>query len=118
MRRDGVLFAFGYAGRDAGKNNPAMQDVHDIGPLPVGLYTIEPSETNPKLGPVAMRLTPDPANEMFGRAGFFIHADSVRTPGQASHGCIVPVRGANMEPGRDVREAIDDSGDTALQVVE
>ncbi len=36
-----------------------------------------------------MRLTYDPSNEMGGRDGFFIHADSYEHPGQASEGCIV-----------------------------
>jgi lipoprotein-anchoring transpeptidase ErfK/SrfK len=38
-----------------------------------------------------MWLTPNPANEMFGRFGFGIHADEVANPGKrlASTGCIV-----------------------------
>jgi hypothetical protein len=36
-----------------------------------------------------MYLQPDSANEMHGRSGFFMHADSIAHPGQASEGCIV-----------------------------
>jgi len=87
----GVLLGTGYAGHGAGVNNPAMQSIHDVGPLPQGIYAISPPETVFKLGPNAMQLTPDPANEMFGRSGFWIHADEKANPGKrlASDGCIV-----------------------------
>jgi Protein of unknown function (DUF2778) len=87
--RDGTHFATGYSGHDAGKNNPDMQSVHDLGPLPVGIYRIGDSYDHPALGPLTMNLTPDPSNEMFGRSEFRIHGDSIKDPGTASHGCIV-----------------------------
>lgn len=88
----------GYAGRNfrkpdgsvqMGKCNPDMQNVKGIGPLPVGCYTIQPPHDDLVVGRYAMRLTPFPGNEMFGRNSFFIHGDSLEHPGQASHGCIV-----------------------------
>src|ERR1700694_4527629 len=79
----------GYAGRDAGKNNPDMQNVKGIGPLPRGLYTAGAPADDAVVGKYAMRLTPSPANEMFGRTSFFLHGDSMEHPGLASHGCIV-----------------------------
>jgi len=81
--------AVGYAGRDEGKNNPDMQNVKGIGPLPKGLYTILPPRPSPVVGPYALPLLPDPHNEMFNRSSFYIHGDSVEHPGEASHGCIV-----------------------------
>ena len=42
-----------------GKNNPAAQEVHDVGPLPQGQYTISPVHTIPHLG-LSMALTPAP----------------------------------------------------------
>jgi hypothetical protein len=30
----------GYAGRGDGYNNPDMQNIHDVGPIPEGTYTI------------------------------------------------------------------------------
>lgn len=90
MYRDGELFAIGYAGRYGGKNNPAMQNVHEIGPLPVGIYRIGDAYNHPHLGPLTMNLTPDAANEMFGRSDFRIHGDYIGDLGQlASKGCIV-----------------------------
>jgi hypothetical protein len=102
--------AIGYAGRDVGKNNPAMQNVKGIGPLPCGWYTIgEPIEHHPTVGAYALPLTPDPDNEMFGRSSFYVHGDSKEHPGLASHGCpVIP---------RAVREKVHASGDNRLQVV-
>jgi hypothetical protein len=101
--------AIGYAGAGEGKNNPAMQDVQNVGPLPVGKYTIgEPSDTKTH-GPYVLHLTPDPENEMFGRAGFLIHGDSVVQPGTASEGCMIF--------SRTVRERIWASEDRQLEVV-
>lgn len=108
IAHDGENVAEGYSGAGDGKNNPAMQDVPNVGPLPRGSYTIgEPSDTKTH-GPYVLHLTPDPANEMFGRSGFLIHGDSVVHPGTASEGCIILPR--------KVREQVWDSGDRDLEV--
>jgi hypothetical protein len=123
LSKDGMPVATCYSGRGTGKDNPAFCNAQmgtlgpgNFGPLPPGKYTISPAEDNPKLGPIAMRLIPDPANVMFGRAGFFIHADSVTHPGEASEGCIVPVQGAAGESGRNIRVMISESADKELDV--
>lgn len=109
LSHDGVNVAEGYSGAGDGKNNPAMQDVHNVGPIPQGKYTIgEPSDTKTH-GPYVMHLTPDASNDMFGRAGFLIHGDSVVNPGTASEGCIIMPR--------KVREEVWASGDRDLEVV-
>lgn len=107
--KDNTDIATGYAGRALGKNNPAMQDVKGIGPLPCGMYTIYAPHDSTTVGKYAMRLLPDPQNEMFGRSSFYMHGDAIHDPGNASHGCIV------MD--RTVRELVWDSGDHRLQVV-
>jgi hypothetical protein len=90
-----------YAGMNLGKNNPAMQDVHNVGPLPAGIYTIgqlmihPPGDPLRHLGP-CMSLTPDPANVMFGRSGFFFHLDNPAHVGASSDGCIVAMNDASM----------------------
>ena len=61
-------------------------------------------------GPYALALMPDSMNEMFERSGFMIHGDSLVAPGTASEGCIIIPR--------DAREAMWESGDRHLQVVE
>ena len=103
-----MLVAFGYSGADWGKNNPAAEAVHNIGPLPAGFYTIE-SPRDTIHSPFTLPLTPYPTNEMFGRAGFLIHGDSLGSPGTASQGCIILPR--------DIRNMIWGSGDHDLQVV-
>lgn len=105
----GICVGRGYAGRDAGKNNPALQNTVKIGPLPQGLYTLGAAYTHPHLGPVTMDLTPDPTNEMFGRSLFRLHPDAVDHPGAASEGCIVQ--------DRPVREQVAASPDRQLLVV-
>ncbi len=87
----GVLLGTGYAGHGEGVNNSALQAVHNTGPLPQGVYTINPPVNTTTHGPYVMWLAPDPANEMFGRSGFGIHADEIANPGKhlASTGCIV-----------------------------
>ena len=95
-----------------GKNNPAMQNVADAGPIPRGNYTIGvPIDlAGGPHGPYVLPLTPNPANQMFGRFGFLIHGDSIAKPGAASLGCVIL--------SRTIREAIAASGDRELTVVE
>ena len=106
----GGLLAIGYSGAPGiGKNNPVQQDVEDVGPIPQGLYRIQAPVDTVTHGPYVLPLTPDPANEMFGRAGFLIHGDSVVDPGTASKGCIILPRFA--------RQRIWESPDHVLTVV-
>ena len=110
LSRDNVLMSSdGYSGNGPGKNNPAMENVPDVGPLPRGKYHIGTAYHHPEIGPLTMNLEPDEANEMFGRGAFRIHGDSLHDPGNASHGCIVQ--------RHDVRLAIALSGDTDLEVI-
>lgn len=85
----GSFFGQGYSGNGEGKNNPFMQNVHDKGPIPCGLYTICPAHRSDKTGPLTMTLIPDPTNNMYGRSDFAIHGDNILDPGNDSHGCIV-----------------------------
>jgi hypothetical protein len=109
----GRAAGYGYSGSGAGKDAPGRQDEPDEGPIPQGYYTIGPPECiaapGPH-GPFVLRLTPDAANEMYGRSGFLIHGDGLGPhAGDASHGCIVLPR--------SVRVAMAASGDNRLRVV-
>lgn len=86
------LIGIGWAGHLVGKNNPQMQNVKDVGPLPLGRYTIGNAVGGSHLGPLAFPLTPDPANSMLGRSGFYIHGADRRTPSMSSDGCIIQNR--------------------------
>jgi hypothetical protein len=111
---DGKLAMIGYAGGNCGdnpegKNNPSMQDAKSIGPLPQGKYTFGEPVAQSHLGPYAIPLIPDPANEMYGRGDFYFHGDSIQDPGCASEGCIIGPRA--------VREEVWNSNDHDLIVV-
>ncbi len=100
----------GYAGFGNGLNSPDAQGLHDVGPLPRGLYTIQAPVDTTTHGPFVMWLTPNPDNDMAGRGSFGIHGDKKDGPPfSASKGCIV----AN----RTIRELIWNSGDHLLEVV-
>jgi len=110
--KDSELLGTGYAGRGVGLNNPLMQDVRFVGPLPCGFYTMEPPRDDTRVGKYAIPLVPDESNEMFGRSAFFIHGDNMEHPGAhvASDGCMIQ--------DHDVRVRIwTDSADKRLQVV-
>jgi hypothetical protein len=103
------LLTKGYSDSGIGENNPEMEFVRDIGPLPVGQYTIGAPEVFNHMSN-CLRLTPDPTNIMGGRSGFWMHDGIFHGPhGDSSHGCIC-VRTA-------ARSVIWDSGDHLLQVV-
>ena len=106
---EGKILNIGYAGHGQGKNNPQMQDVHNIGPIPKGKYTIGPWYDSPHTGPFTLPLTPDASNEMFGRSDFKIHGDSINAPGTASNGCIIMPH--------DIRIKINSMSDKCLTVI-
>jgi hypothetical protein len=116
LSHNGLRHTVGYSGFGEGKNNPAMQDHRDLGPCPRGQFTLElitgpdgqPCDYERKKAPV-FRIVPKPGTEMFGRAGFLLHGDSISAPGTASHGCVIE---NHIE-----RMAILESGDTDFEVV-
>ena len=97
----GTYIETGYAGGDQGAhpegiNNPTYQYTRDIGPLPVGMYTMGDSVQHSKLGADAIPLHPDPSNDMQGRGGFFIHGDKIGAPRCGSDGCIIMSHAARL----------------------
>lgn len=120
LRADGILLGTGYAGNGSALNNPLATDIKMHGPLPVGSYAIGFPQDRPTTGRFSLPLTPDSANQMFGRSEFYIHgglanepcdSPSVTPGGQrtASDGCIVTAH--------DVRVAISQDPDHLLHVV-
>lgn len=105
----------GYAGKGVGLNNPAMQHVKNVGPLPVGKYTmLAPRLDGGNLGPYVIPLQPDPSNDMHGRSGFYIHGNSLFDRDQngklddASHGCLIFPRMVREQLGDAISEGISD----------
>jgi Protein of unknown function (DUF2778) len=108
LGHDGAEVGAGYSGHGDGLNNPAMQNIHDVGPIPQGTWTIGPPHDPPDhLGPLAMPLTHISGND-FGRSAFFIHGDNAAGDHSASDGCIIM--------SHAIRQQIADSDDRDLQV--
>lgn len=108
---NGGVAGSGYSGAGAGKNNPELENIVDVGPIPTGLYTIGEmyDATNEGHGPDALPLTPDTENQMYGRSGFLMHGDSIAHPGSASEGCIIQALA--------VRIVVNSSSDKRLCVI-
>jgi hypothetical protein len=89
--RSAVILAIGYSGNGEGLNNPDMQNVRNVGPCPVGLYTFGVPVDTDDHGPYFLALLPDPSNQMFGRSGMGMHGDEKEHPGEhlASDGCLI-----------------------------
>jgi hypothetical protein len=108
------FIATGYAGGNKGQNreginNPKLQNVHNIGPLPEGIYTMGDPVEGSHLGPLAIPLTPDSNNQMFGRSDFYVHGDHIGAPGTASDGCMIFAH--------DIRTLLSQSDDKQIQVI-
>lgn len=109
----GERVGVGYSGIGPGKNASAWQDHHDVGPIPCGLYTIgAPFDlAGGPHGPFVLPLTPDAANQMYGRSGFLMHGDGLGAhAGSASHGCVIQALA--------VRRIVAASADKRLKVEE
>jgi hypothetical protein len=109
LSKDGSLIGVGYSGQPACKNDPNKCSVHNAGPIPPGIYSINAPVNTVTHGPYVLPLTPHPSNEMFKRSGFMMHGDSVVHPGTASEGCIIMPR--------SVRESVYKNGDLELEVI-
>lgn len=99
----------GYSGHGEGKNNPEMQEVRNVGPIPVGTYSIGPLHDTDKHGPDVMALTPVQGTDTFGRSAFLMHGDKIKDPGTASEGCIIQAHATRL--------AVAKSEDKLLEVV-
>lgn len=107
LTHEDVFQGNGYSGTGAGRNNNAMQDVQNVGPIPVGSYAIGLAYDDPKLGPCVMHLDPLPGTSTFGRTLFRVHGDNKTH--DASHGCVIL--------GPAIRHAIALSPDRQLDVI-
>jgi hypothetical protein len=110
LRRNGQLVGTGYAGAGTtaatGRNNPAMENVANAGPIPAGEWDIGTAFNSNNTGPNVVPLTPVGHNA-HGRTAFQIHGNNAAN--NASQGCIVM--------GPTIRQQVIDSGDTILRVV-
>lgn len=97
----------GYAGTGAGRNNPDMQGVRNVGPIPTGNYNVGTGYAGGHTGPQTLNVDPAPGTDTLGRDGFRIHGNNARN--DASQGCIIMPR--------NVRDTISNAGGATLRVV-
>lgn len=115
LTRNGSFVSMGYSGKNQGKNNPKLQGLPGIGPIPAGRWKLVSIYDSANVGPRAIMLhavdaTPgNDTHDPTGRGSFRIHGDSIKAPGTASKGCIILPR--------SVRERMWASGDRDLEVV-
>ena len=84
----GECIGVGYSGFEEGKNNPRLQDVVNLGPIPRGLYHITQLYHSKKVGRNSLKLAPV-GHDALKRTNLVMHGDSVTRPGYASKGCVV-----------------------------
>lgn len=104
---NGTYVETGYSGRvPDGKNQPLMECVRNVGPVPRGHYAVEVARTGPTI--LTLPLTArNPSYCTPARSGFLIHGDN--SSGTASTGCIIL--------SRATRQLVADSDDRLLLVV-
>lgn len=112
------LIAIGYSGAPDRKNDVTAIALHDVGPIPPGTYAIESPRDTDTHGPYVLPLEPSQENEMYGRAGFLIHGDSVQAPGTASQGCIILPRTIRTEIWESRDHTLDVISQIPLEILE
>jgi hypothetical protein len=105
--RNGHVVATGYSGHGHGINNPNLEQMRNVGPIPRGRYMIGAPYNSAGHGPHVMALTPN-GHAAHGRDNFLIHGDNGAGNRSASEGCIIL--------GPDARRRISSSGDNVLNV--
>lgn len=104
---DGVMEGHCYSGHGAGLNNPLLQDVVRVGPIPRGWYSIGPAHVSDHTGPITMNLDPLPGTETFGRSLLRWHGDNKWLNHSASEGCIVGGRAIRLEVAQSVHRYLE-----------
>lgn len=107
LSHGGESIGTGYSGNSEGLNNSNLQMVHNLGPIPQGIWNIGIFFDDSHLGPCVAALQPT-SQDVFGRGGFFIHGDNKSMSHSASDGCIIL--------SKVLRQTIRDSGETEITV--
>ncbi len=83
----------GYSGSGLGRNNPNMQDVPYVGPIPQGCWVVGAPTGRRGTGPYSLPLTPLPDNDVFSTPrdpnSFLLHGPNTRRPNDSSTGCPI-----------------------------
>ncbi|CAG1065975.1 Putative deoxyribonuclease RhsC [uncultured bacterium] len=98
----------GYSGTGAGRDNPNMQAVPNVGPIPRGSWEIGSPYTSSNTGRNTIPLTPLTGNECFntGRDCNSFRAHGNNKQNDASHGCIILPPNRDQIPPGEVVEVV------------
>lgn len=102
----GEPVGYGYSGTGEGRDNPSLEHIRMVGPIPRGEWHVGKAYTHKKLGVLVSNLDPV-GHDAHGRSLFRIHGDN--RAHDASNGCIIL--------SRPLRIMIDASKDRTLNVV-
>ena len=105
----GLLVAFGYSGGGKGLNNPVLEGVKSVGPVPRGMWVLSSLYDSKSVGPYAIVMEPS-NHDALGRTYFRIHGDNRNMNKTASKGCVIL--------SRSFREKVWESGDRLFLVIE
>ena len=88
--RDGarIILAKGYSGNGRYINDPDAEGRAGLGPIPRGVWKVDPAIHHRRLGPIVFGLHPV-GHDAYHRSEFFIHGDNKLGDRSASTGCIV-----------------------------
>ena len=81
--------ATGYSGAPDHVNRTESEGLIAKGPIPRGVWRMDPPTNHVRLGPVAIGLEAADPKTALKRSGFFVHGDNQRVDGSASTGCII-----------------------------
>jgi hypothetical protein len=87
--RNGKKVAVGYSGIGPGLNNPDMDGVIRVGPIPQGRWRMEGVYNSAQVGPYAIILFPGDGTNAKGRGAFRVHGDNSKGNKTASNGCMI-----------------------------
>lgn len=105
----GNLLGTCYSGHGVGLNNPAKENMENIGPIPRGRWKIiRWDKHHGDKGPCVAVLEPV-GHDAHLRSAFLIHGDNEDLNHTASHGCIIAARA--------IRDQLCASGDMDLEVI-
>jgi Protein of unknown function (DUF2778) len=103
----GTLLGVGYSGHGQGVNNPEMEAVPKVGPIPAGRWRIKEFLAHHEdKGPDVIVLEPV-GHDAHGRDGFLMHGDNSLLNQTASEGCIIQPRPARDRSWEDPDKLID-----------
>lgn len=98
----------GYSGHGVGLDNPDLETMANVGPIPRGEWRIMRwDDVHGDKGPIVAVLAPM-HHDAHGRSAFLIHGPHANDKQDSSHGCIVAAK--------PIREALRASGETKLVV--